>query len=581
MAAANVTLMEGLDGLNVTLNDTATGAAPATVMGMLQDTSFLLLELKLVSGAMGIIFLGAHASLRRPPSAAISKGKKRRKQDDEAFTQGLELSDAILFPVMAAFVLVGLYYLIQWLQDPALINTILRSYMTTMSMASLLTFYTHGIQVVSSFVFPRFWRGRDGKLRRADQIKNTVAVCDDAGNEIAGSGGGGGTNPLPGALAFLAPAAWLQRKAWKLRDLLTRHWLLKVFVHGMGEETIHIKFAHVMALLMSVVTAIVYFATSWSSLSNMLGYGMCYGSFLLLSPTDFLTGSLVLWGLFFYDIFMVFYTPYMVTVATTLDVPIKLTFEAASRKSILGLGDIVIPGMVIAWALRLDLWIHYYRKIKYESTDLKIMEKDATSGEIITRSETKHREIKAPYTDAKGNWGERIWTRQSLGLSASESLPPDVAASKFSKPYFYASMVGYFLGMMVTLAMLLVFKHGQPALLYLVPGVLGSLLLTSLARGEFKELWMYTEDGSLDTVDVVVDLDGSGKAVKTIGKLEDGVVDTTKDDKKGEKKNDKKEEKKKEKKNDEKEKKSAEAGQTGRKGHQVFSISLEAPSEGA
>lgn len=174
-------------------------------------------------------------------------------------------------------------------------------------MASLLTFYAHGIQVVSSFVFPRFWRGRDGKLRKADQAKNTVAVCDDAGNEIESSNIGG-TNPLPGVLAFLAPAAWLQKKAWKLRDLLTRHWLLEVFAHGMGKETIHIKFAHMMALLMSVVTAIVYFATSWSFLSNMLGYGMCYGSFLLLSPTDFLTGSLVLWGLFFYDIFMVFYT---------------------------------------------------------------------------------------------------------------------------------------------------------------------------------------------------------------------------------------------------------------------------------
>jgi minor histocompatibility antigen H13 len=270
----------------------------------------------------------------------------------------------------------------------------------------------------------------------------------------------------------------------------------------------------------------------------------------------------------------------MVTVATTLDVPIKLTFEAANRKSILGLGDIVIPGMVIGWALRLDLWIHYYTKIKYESTDLKIMEKDATSGEIITRSEVKHKEVKAPYVDAKGNWGERLWTRQSFGLFGSGSLPPDVAASKFSKTYFYASMVGYFLGMMVTLAMLLIFKHGQPALLYLVPGVLGSLLLTSLVRGEFKELWMYTEDGSLDTVDVVVDLDGNGKAVKTIGKLKDGVVDTTKDDKDEEKEKEKKEEEEKKKKEEE-EKKSAEAGQTVRKGHQVFSISLEAPSEEA
>lgn len=261
-------------------------------------------------------------------------------------------------------------------------------------------------------------------------------------------------------------------------------------------------------------------------------------------------------------------SPYMVTVATTLDVPIKLTYEAASRKSILGLGDIVIPGMVIAWALRLDLWIHYRRKIKYEATDLKIIEKDAVSGEAVTRSETKHREVKVPYVDAKGNWGERIWTRRAFGWSSAQDLPPDVAASRFPKTYFYASMMGYGAGMMVTFAVLVCYKHGQPALLYLVPCVIGSLLITSLLRGEFKELWMYTEDGSLDTVDVVVDLDGNGKAVKTIGKLEDGVVDTTKDDKK---KDAEKEDKSKE--------KSAE-GDT-RKGHRVFSISLDAPAEGA
>ncbi|KAL7806320.1 signal peptide peptidase domain-containing protein [Trichoderma gracile] len=568
MSSTNVTLMEGLDSLNITLNTTASAASSSSIMDTLQDLSFLLLELKLVSGAMGIIYLGAHASLRRPPSAAVSKDKKRQKQEDETFAQGLELSDAILFPVMAACVLVGLYYLIQWLQDPAIINKILRSYMTTMSMASLLTFYAHGIQVLTSFVFPRFWRGRDGKLRRVDQAKRAVAVCDDVGNELENPNNGA-SNPLPGALGFLVPVARMHNKAWNLRHLFTRHWLLEVFAHGMGKETARVKFAHMLALLMAVVTAIVYFATSWPFLSNMLGYGMCYGSFLILSPTDFLTGSLVLWGLFFYDIFMVFYTPYMMTVATTLDVPIKLTYEAASRKSILGLGDIVIPGMVIGWALRLDLWIHYYRKIKYEATDLKILEKVSGSEETITRSETKYREVKTPYVDVKGNWGERFWLRRAFGLVAPQDLPPQVAASRFPKTYFYASMVGYFVGMLVTLAMLLIFKHGQPALLYLVPGVLGSMLLTSLVRGEFKELWMYTEDGSLDTIDVVVDLDGNGKAVKTIGKLEDGVVDTTKNDQKKEGEKDK----------DKSTGKKADAGKD-KKGHKVFYVSLDAPPEG-
>lgn len=62
------------------------------------------------------------------------------------------------------------------------------------------------------------------------------------------------------------------------------------------------------------------------------------------------------------DIVMVFGTPMMVTVALKLDGPIKLLFprgstDAATCKpqfSLLGLGDLVIPGLMIALLLRLD-----------------------------------------------------------------------------------------------------------------------------------------------------------------------------------------------------------------------------------
>jgi minor histocompatibility antigen H13 len=258
----------------------------------------------------------------------------------------------------------------------------------------------------------------------------------------------------------------------------------------------------------------------------------------------------------------------MVTVATKLDVPIKLTFQAAERKSILGLGDIVIPGMVMALALRFDLWLHYEGKIKYESTDLKLIEKDASSGALVEKSETKYKEVKAKYVNVKGNWGDNFWTRGAFFLSGSKQVPQDLAATRFRKTYFYASVIGYLLGMCVTLAMLLVFKRGQPALLYLVPGVLGSLWLTGLVRGEIKQMWKYTEDGSLDVVDVVVDLDGDGNAIKRIGKLEDGVVDLTKDDKK-----EKEDDKKKDKKEDEKK-------GDGKEQHRVFMLSVDAEEEG-
>lgn len=560
----------GLDGLNATVK---AALVPETIWETLQDFSFLALELKLVLSALGIIYVGAHAALRRPPSAAPPKAKRngQKAEKEEHFSQGLELSDAIMFPLMAGIMLVGLYYLIQYLQDPEILNKILRWYLSTMSILSLLTLYTHGFQLVSSFIFPHYWRGKDGKLRQADQRARAVRLCDDAGNVIEAPNTN--SSPLPWPLSILTPTNSARKAAWDIRSLAVQQWTFKFYAHGFGDLTTKVQLSHMTAFVTAVGTAIAYTSTMSPFLSNILGYGLCYGTFMLLSPTNLMTGTLVMIGLFFYDIIMVFYTPYMVTVATKLDVPIKLTFEAAERKSILGLGDIVLPGIVMAFALRLDLWLHYQRKVKYEPTELKLIEKDA-SGALITRSETKYREIKMPYINVKNRWADRFWSHSWLSFRPNNA-PLELAGSRFTKTYFTASLVGYSLGMGVTLAMLLIFRHGQPALLYLVPGVLGSIYLTALVRGELKLIWGYTEDGSLDTKDVIVDVDGDGRAVKTLGKLENGVVNTTidisnptqADTHKGQSEN-----------------KSSEKGnekneQAKKKAHPVLLISLEAPAE--
>mmetsp|Transcript_11869 Transcript_11869/g.8268 ORF Transcript_11869/g.8268 Transcript_11869/m.8268 type:complete len:107 (+) Transcript_11869:629-949(+) len=75
---------------------------------------------------------------------------------------------------------------------------------------------------------------------------------------------------------------------------------------------------------------------------------------------SFKTGFLMLTLLFFYDIFFVFGTDVMLTVAKNIDAPIKLLFpkdwsESPPKYSLLGLGDIVIPGVFIAMALRFDV----------------------------------------------------------------------------------------------------------------------------------------------------------------------------------------------------------------------------------
>src|SRR5438874_2231633 len=116
--------------------------------------------------------------------------------------------------------------------------------------------------------------------------------------------------------------------------------------------------------------------------------------------------------------------PLMVTVATQLDVPIKLVFPGPKRGGMLGLGDIVLPGIIMALALRFDLYLQYLRK------------------------QSPAARSKPTYTTATGQWGERFWTR-SLPTSL---LPTNVSGALFPKVYFYASMIGYILGMLTTLA---------------------------------------------------------------------------------------------------------------------------------
>merc|ERR1712066_128700 len=55
--------------------------------------------------------------------------------------------------------------------------------------------------------------------------------------------------------------------------------------------------------------------------------------------------------------------------------------------------------------------------------------------------------------------------------------------------YFLPSLVGYFIGLSTTMVALFVMNMGQPALLYLVPGTLGTTVVLASCRGELSSLW--------------------------------------------------------------------------------------------
>lgn len=175
-------------------------------------------------------------------------------------------------------------------------------------------------------------------------------------------------------------------------------------------------------------------ATSRKSIlvTDIFGFSFSHNALTLFKIDSFKTGSILLGGLFFYDIWWVFGTEVvscitlarwvywrlskqMVQVATSLDVPIKLLwpkslFLAGERGyTMLGLGDVVIPGTFIALALRYD----YHRH-----------------------------------------------------LSGLPKVPVQQQV-KFAKPYFHASLAAYILGLMTTMTAMHVFHTAQPALLYL------------------------------------------------------------------------------------------------------------------
>mmetsp|Transcript_2865 Transcript_2865/g.3432 ORF Transcript_2865/g.3432 Transcript_2865/m.3432 type:complete len:400 (-) Transcript_2865:198-1397(-) len=220
---------------------------------------------------------------------------------------------------------------------------------------------------------------------------------------------------------------------------------LPAFIGGESpwDVGIDVTLADIISFIGSAIFSVFYFKKKHWVMNNVLGICFCLKGIERFSLGTYKIGAILLIGLFFYDIFWVFGTDVMVTVAKSLDGPIKILFprtltpDAETGKielSLLGLGDIVIPGFFLALLLRFD------------------------------------------------------------AHNANVPCFPTNAHASFPKPYFHSSLVGYILGMGTTMFVMIKFQAAQPALLYLVPACLGSSFLTALVRGEVKSLLDYSEE---------------------------------------------------------------------------------------
>ena len=70
-----------------------------------------------------------------------------------------------------------------------------------------------------------------------------------------------------------------------------------------------------------------------------------------------------------------------------------------------------------------------------------------------------------------------------------------VHTGNMAPKYYYLSVViGYLVAIITTVVIMFIFNHGQPALLYLVPGCIFAVIITALIRGEFKQVMEFVED---------------------------------------------------------------------------------------
>lgn len=80
------------------------------------------------------------------------------------------------------------------------------------------------------------------------------------------------------------------------------------------------------------------------------------------------------------------------------------------------------------------------------------------------------------------------------GAGAAVADTSQLAGAAFPAPFFNAGLIAYALGLVATVVVMVVWEHAQPALLYLVPAVLGASALTAAARGELRALMVDYSD---------------------------------------------------------------------------------------
>ncbi|XP_012866329.1 PREDICTED: minor histocompatibility antigen H13 isoform X1 [Dipodomys ordii] len=219
-----------------------------------------------------------------------------------------------------------------------------------------------------------------------------------------------------------------------------------LFTQGSGEnkeDIVNYEFdtKDLICLGLSSIVGVWYLLRKHWIANNLFGLAFSLNGVELLHLNNVSTGCILLGGLFIYDVFWVSQAGIPEMSISSLPAPLSYSLISgpmvfpqdllekgleADNFAMLGLGDIVIPGIFIALLLRFD-----------------------------------------------------------------------ISLKKNTHTYFYTSFAAYIFGLGLTISIMHIFKHAQPALLYLVPACIGFPILVALAKGEVTEMFSYESSAEI------------------------------------------------------------------------------------
>ncbi|CAG9461850.1 unnamed protein product [Pedinophyceae sp. YPF-701] len=284
------------------------------------------------------------------------------------------------------------------------------------------------------------------------------------------------------------------------------------------------------------------------TLNNFIACCIATDVLQLIGLKSFRTAAVLFVGMLCYDVFWVFGSggvtqtvtgndeSVMVAVATSdlITGPIKLEFPRFGAIpgdypwSILGLGDIAIPGLLACLALRYDATrtvpmggraraaAEAFRDVG-STLDLNVQDSTEVATRMCDAAQDAY-DKEADADDARREWNMGNVEGDGDGRNnAAFEAPIEVM---LNRNYFWPVMGAYGVGLFVAFAANAITKMGQPALLYLCPLTLAAVAGTAVNRGEFDRVWKY-EDKSRSVMEVAEEKRRAEEAARRAEKGED------------------------------------------------------------